>query len=327
MDEADAAEAGAVNGAVRPENQLAQHAQEIEIAEDQTWTDAEEQTRTNNRETAEEQNQTDTREAERNLCRVFLAAFLALVLVLAIFAFALLLASKQIWEADLGWNIVFWSVAVVIIIALGILTVILSRCICPLSLPLWLQPDRDAPAVTYPGPGLGAVGAGAQLPTAASQIELQEIQPVDRAAPGGPIAPPPVDRAAPGGSACPLPYTEPSIESSVIAPGVHALRGHSGARPRGHSGASGVSEGSGVSEPEPVFTVLPSRTPVPNPIPPAGAIDMPAPTRGPESSETALGEAAAPRGHSGASGASGDSGDTGSTRSEVWSDPPPPFRE
>ena len=310
MDEADAAEAGAVNGAVRPEGQLAQHAQEIEIAEDQTWTDAEEQTRTDNRETAEEQNQTDTREAERNLCRVFLAAFLALVLVLAIFAFALLLASKQIWEADLGWNIVFWSVAVVIIIALGILTVILSRCICPLSLPLWLQPDRDA-----------------QLPTAASQIELQEIQPVDRAAPGGPIAPPPVDRAAPGGSACPLPYTEPSIESSVIALGVHALRGHSGARPRGHSGASGVSEGSGVSEPEPVFTVLPSRTPVPNPIPPAGAIDMPAPTRGPESSETALGEAAAPRGHSGASGASGDSGDTGSTRSEVWSDPPPPFRE
>ena len=143
-----------------------------------------------------------------------------------------------------------------------------------------------------------------------------------------------MDPAAPGGPACPLPsidvtdqvtdITEPSIDVAR-ADGVHALRGYSGAQPRGHSEASagsGVSSGSGVSEPEPAFTTIVGPTPVP--IPPAGATDMPAHTRGPEESDTALGEAAAPRG----SGASGAPGDTGSARSsDGWSSDPPPFRD
>ena len=59
MDGADAAEAGAVNGAASSHDQLGpQQAQDIEIAEEQTQTDAEEPT-------AEEQTQTDAEEQTR----------------------------------------------------------------------------------------------------------------------------------------------------------------------------------------------------------------------------------------------------------------------
>ena len=328
--DADAAEAGAVNGAVSPD-QLAQQAQEI--VEEQTRTDAEEQrTQTGNRALAEEQTRTDAEEqraqtdnralaeeqetrtenreieqTRRNMCKVLLLVF---VLVFAICAIALLLWHKQSGQAHLWWNIAVWFLAVVIILALVILTFILWRCICPLWLPLWLQPNRDAaPAVAnHAGPELGA--GALPLPTAASRTELAEPQPVDRAAPGGSANPILVDQ-----SACQAP------RSSGTTLGVQAPRGYSGAAPRGHSEASGVSADSGMTEDElePVFIVMQPPVPIPGA---AGAIDMPAPPRGqaPESSGTALGEAAAPRGHSEASGAPGD---TDSARSEVWSDPPP----
>ena len=171
MDVADAAEAGAVDGPVSPEDELAQQAQRIaqDIAEQ-----AQEQTQTDNRQADD-----NRREAEQTLRNIYKVFLLALFLIFAIIAFAFLAYMKS-WQANLGRNIAFWSLAVVIILTLIVLTLILSKCLSVLSLPLWLQPDRNAaPAVTNDaGPELGAVGAGAlPLPTALGEVALGEHAP------------------------------------------------------------------------------------------------------------------------------------------------------